>query len=255
MKRSCLLLILVAFLLMDTIGSVSYARSQNDTISVLSYNVQHCAGSDNSLNMARTAQVIKATRAEVVALQELDSVCTRSGQISQIHELAELTGMHGTFAKAIDYQGGAYGIGILSKEEPLSVKRVPLPGKEPRVLLICEFRDYVFACTHLDLRESNRLLSLPIILQEASAARKPFLIAGDWNDEPDSPFMQQLRSRFLLLNSDYAPTFPADAPSICIDYVGCYLSATPIRPVSSTVLNEPVASDHRPLLCTFQLPE
>lgn len=251
MGRSFASVIAMLLLLMVSVSAVTYARNPNDSVRVLSYNVQHCAGSDDSISIARTAQVIRATHADVVAVQELDSVCTRSGKVSQIHLLAQQTGLHGTFAKAIDYQGGAYGIGILSKEEPLSVKRVPLPGQEPRVLLICEFRDFVFACTHLDLSESNRLLSLPIILQEASSAGKPFLIAGDLNDEPDSPFIQQLRSRFLLLNSDFAPTFPADAPSICIDYVGCYLPGTPVRPVSAKVLNEPIASDHRPLLCSF----
>ena len=65
--------------------------------------------------------------------------------------------MHATFAQALPYQGGGYGVAVLSREKPLSVFKTPLPGAEPRVLLLCEFKDCWFGTTHLSLQETNRL--------------------------------------------------------------------------------------------------
>jgi len=247
MKRFLFIIIILS------LGKALSAQEWSDTLYALSYNTQHCKGADDSVNVSRTAQVISRLQPDIVAVQELDSICTRSGKTYQLEQLAQQTGLTGTFAKAIDFQGGAYGVGILSKETPLSVKRIPLPGAEARVLLICEFKNYAFACTHLDLHEENRLQSLSIILREASISKKPFFIAGDWNDEPDSNFMQLLRNHFLILNYDFAPTFSAQKPEICIDYIAGYLPGLRIHPISTEVVDEPNASDHRPLLCKFQL--
>ncbi len=56
-----------------------------------------------------------------VAVQEVDSAhTTQRRTLCASGELASLTGMHANFARAIDFQGGAYGIGVLSKRKPLS---------------------------------------------------------------------------------------------------------------------------------------
>lgn len=86
-----------------------------------------------------------------------------SGGRDTLQELAARTTLTGTYAKAIDYSGGSYGVGILSREKPLSVKRIPLPGREEaRVLLMAEFRDYWFCVTHLSLTREDSSAS-PLI--------------------------------------------------------------------------------------------
>ena len=59
-------------------------------------------------------------------------------------------------------------------------------------MLVCEFQEYVFACTHLALEEEDRLTSVDIILEEVARWEKPFFICGDWNDTPASYFYQNL---------------------------------------------------------------
>lgn len=72
-----------------------------------------------------------------------------------------LTGMHPFFAPAIDYDGGKYGIGMLSREKPLDVRVVPLPGREEaRTLFVADFPDYTFVGTHLSLTGDDRMASL-----------------------------------------------------------------------------------------------
>ena len=221
-------------------------------VKIMSYNVRHCAGMDLVVDYDRTAEVIIKQMPDIVALQELDSMTERSGLKYQLGELANRTNYYLVFGKAIDYDGGGYGVGILTKEQPLSTKRIPLPGEEPRVLLIVELNDYVIACTHLDLEESERLASTPIIIEEAQRWQKPFILAGDWNDYPDSQLLQKL-TKYFTINSGNDFTFPADEPNECIDYVVTY-NYCPAKTIESVVVDEPEASDHRPLMVKLQLP-
>ena len=215
-------------------------------VTIMSYNVRHCAGMDLVVDYDRTADVILKQMPDIVALQELDSMTGRSGQKYQIGELAKRTNYYPIFGKAIDYDGGGYGVGVLTKEKPLSTKRIPLPGEEPRVLLVVELENYIIACTHLDLEEDARLASLPLIINEAQRWQKPFILAGDWNDSPNSQLLQELR-KYFTINSENSPTFPADKPNECIDYVATFNSHS-AKTLESVVIDEKEASDHRSLV-------
>lgn len=230
--------------------------AQADYIRVMSYNIRHCEGLDGQIDIARTARVIENAKADFVALQEVDSCTARTGGIDQLRELGIATLMYPTFASAIPLQGGGYGVGILSRERPLSVHRIPMPNNnESRVLLVCEFKECVVACTHLSLDESDHFTAADIIEKEASRWQKPFIIMGDWNSRPDSPLLARLKQNFTLLNSTKRLTFPADNPKDCIDYIAVYHSQGPDQAASvwNKVMNEPLASDHRPIVAELSL--
>ena len=242
---------IVTMMLLLGVALTVFGQEPSRPLQVMSYNVRHCAGMDLVLDYDRTAAVIQRQLPDVVALQELDSMTGRSGQCYQLGELASRTLYHPVFGAAIDYDGGKYGVGILTREESLSVKRIPLPGEEPRVLLVVELPDYVIACTHLDLNEDDRLASIPLIIEEAQRWDKPFLLAGDWNDGPDSALLKEMVKHFTILS---APTvsYPADTPWECLDYVALFKGRSAIV-LSSQVLNEPEASDHRPVVVSMGL--
>ena len=188
---------------------------------IMSYNVQHCAGMDKKVDYDRTAVVILKEQPDVVALQELDSVTGRSKQHDQLAELAHRTQYHPVFGSAIDFNGGKYGVGILTREQPLNTKRIPLPGEEPRVLLVVELQNYVIACTHLDLEEEQRLASVPLIVAEAQHWQKPFILAGDWNDTFGSKLLKEMTKHFII-NSGTKSTYPANEPQECIDHIATF---------------------------------
>ena len=227
------------------------AQSEVITLHVMTYNIRHGAGLDEVVDLDRQAKIIRDAQPDVVGLQEVDSIVPRSGRVDETAYLANALGMYGSYGPAIPLSGGKYGVAILSKERPLSVHNIPLPGKEPRTLLVCEFQNYVFATTHLDLEEENRLASLPIIIEEASRHDKPFFICGDWNDEPDSKLITTMkRNNFVFMNNitdtSTSYTFPAGKPTITIDYIASL--GRVFRSVrNKKVINEPVASDHRPV--------
>jgi len=240
--------VILTFLL---IGITLACFGQNQ-LQVMSYNVRHCAGMDMVLDYDRTAHVISEQQPDVIALQELDSMTSRSGQCYQLGELASRTSYYPIYGSAIDFDGGKYGVGVLTHDPPLSTKRMPLPGEEPRLLLVVEMKDYVFACTHLDLEEAQRLASVSIIVEEAQRWQKPFILAGDWNDTPDSELLQEMMKSFTILSGNGA-TFPADEPQECLDYVASYKDH-PAEAIESIIIDEPEASDHRPLVVRLRLP-
>lgn len=231
---------------------VSLVNSSDTEVKLMTYNVRNAIGTDGVMDYHRIASIIKHNAPDVVALQELDSMTHRSKGRDLLAYLASETGMKATYAKAIDFEGGSYGIGILSRHVPLSVRSIPLPGsEEARRLLIVEFKDYVFACTHLSLTEADRLASVGLIASAASGWEKPFFIAGDWNVEPGDVTLQALMKEFQILNNTGQLTYPADLPTSCLDYIAVMRgSARNLEVISTEVCDEPKASDHRPVVVT-----
>ena len=107
MKHLYLFLCLFAMAISD--------NSQND-LKLMSYNIRNAKGMDNVRNVQRIVNVINNEAPDVVAVLELDSMTTRSNQTFVLAEVAERTQLHASYAPAIDFQGGKYGIGILSKD-------------------------------------------------------------------------------------------------------------------------------------------
>lgn len=240
-------IILGILLLVIVLGYLFFDCIWNEQL--MTYNVKNGAGMDGVTDYVRTASVIIHEKPDVVAIQELDSVTGRSKGAYVLDELAKQTGMHATYAPAIDYDGGKYGIGILSKKQPLHVYRYALPGREEaRALLVVEFKKYVYACMHLSLTEEDRIASLPIIREATSGFDKPVFIAGDWNDTPDSPFIQEMQKDFRILSPTDQLTCPADEPKACIDYIAVKKNCKPKHfAFFSYVAPASVESDHRPV--------
>lgn len=215
----------------------------------MSYNIQNGKGMDNVVDYRRIADVIVSLSPDVVALQELDSMTHRSHNVDVLARLASLTGMHAVFGASIHLSGGKYGIGVLSKEEPVSWKRIPLPGREEhRSLLVVEFEDYIFCCTHFSLHEHDRLASVHIIERTVADFDKPVILAGDLNATPDSPVIEAFRRNWVILTDTGQPTFPADKPDKTIDYILGYTAKGHTFTVLQTrTADEPIASDHRPV--------
>lgn len=231
-------------------------QAQN-TLKLMTYNIKNANGMDNVCSFQRIANVINNTSPDVVALQELDSMTSRSGQKYVLGEIADRTQMHAYFAPAITYDGGKYGIGLLTKQIPIRVQTLSLPGREEaRALIMAEFEDYIYCCTHLSLTEEDRMKSLEIIKDFAINTKKPFFLAGDMNAEPESEFIKELQKSFQILSNPQQATFPAPKPEVTIDYIATLKqNANGFAAISTQVLNEPVASDHRPLLIELRTAE
>lgn len=222
--------------------------TQTTAVKFMSYNIRNGRGADDVQDLGRIAEVIGRVAPDVVALQEVDSVTGRMNGRFIPEELGRMTGMHARFCRAIDYDGGAYGVGLLSRDEPLAVRRIPLPGREEsRVLFVAEFPDYVVCVTHLSLTPEDQRASLPIIRTVTDTCRKPVLLAGDFNMKVAKTVLDGLDGAFRPLSDTTQMTFPSGKPSIRIDYIlGRGLPESAVV-TERQVDTSTVASDHCPL--------
>lgn len=243
----------ILFVFLSALMSLS-AFSQ-DTLKVMTYNIRNGNGMDKVRSYERIADVILKQDPDVVAIQELDSMTKRSNQTYVLGEVAKLTRMHDYYGPAINYSGGKYGVGILSKKQPLKVSQHPLPGRgEKRTFLMAEFEDYIFCCTHLALTEEDRMLSLNIIDSIAACQTKPFIIAGDMNAEPGSDFVNHLKKNYHIFNNLKQATWPAPEPKQTIDYIAMWKPTSEgFANVATWVVDEAVASDHRPIMSKIRV--
>lgn len=220
---------------------------------LMTYNVRNAKGLDGKYDFQRVANVILDVAPDVVAIQEADSMSLRNYNYL-LGELAVRTRMYASYAPALHLGIGRYGVGVLSREEPLRVERVRLPGKEEkRVMLLVEFEDYVFCSTHLSLTEDDRMTSLDIIREYAEKSTKPFFLAGDLNALPESEFFARLNADYDVLNDVADMTYPAGEPNRTIDYITSWKpTGGKFAVVESRVVDERVASDHRPVVVTLR---
>ncbi|WP_223816101.1 endonuclease/exonuclease/phosphatase family protein [Adhaeribacter rhizoryzae] len=237
------------------------------SLRVMAYNIHHAnpPSRPDFIDIDAIANAIKAQNPDLVALQEVDVNTERSGKFNQAEEIAKRLNMHFYFAKAIDHQGGDYGVAILSKY-PLTETQVHrLPSKpetkgEPRVLATAKITlpngaAIRFGSTHLDAQKApvNRQIQIEEIGKIAATEQLPFIIAGDFNATPDSEVIAGLDKYFTRTCQNCAPTIPVINPSKTIDFIAYKHPKNKIRVASHQVINEQYASDHLPVLVVLNL--
>lgn len=243
-------------------------KKDGDQISFLSYNIHHAnpPSVKNLIDINAIAKVINDAQVDVVALQEVDVHTNRSGvTINEAEEIAKLTGMKAFFAKAIDYDGGEYGVAILSKYPMENTRNTPLPTDdntkgEHRTLaratiVLPNNKKFVFACTHLDAQHDdvNRQMQIKKILEELKEETLPVVIAGDLNAVPSSDVIKQLDNYFTRSCTIDCPyTIPEKNPNKTIDYIA-FTPAAKFSVLSHSVVDQQYASDHRPVKTILKL--
>ena len=235
--------------------------SGEKAFTIVSYNIHHGEDLNGEFDLRAPGRVVMQAIPRFVGFQEVDQLTTRVCGADTCAIVTETTGLHATFAKAMNYAGGEYGNALFSREVPLNVRRIPLPGAEPRVLLLCEFDDCWVGVTHLAVdSDEARLKSIGIIRDAVAACGdKPVFLMGDWNAAPDSEVLAGLRSFLTILSDETTATLqnldfdPAKRhnPARCIDYIAidtAHLARYVLR--DRQVIEERRVSDHAPQMIT-----
>lgn len=236
-------------------------------LKILTYNIHHAnpPSKPNVIDIAAIANVIIKQQPDIVALQEIDVHTNRSGKtINEAEDIARLAGMKYYFAKAIDYDGGEYGVAILSKFPMEKTSKNPLPtaegtGGEHRTLATAIInlpgnKKIVFACTHLDAQknDTNRLLQIQKIADILEGEKLSVIIAGDFNSTPSKSVINILDKYFTRTCNDCAFTIPVINPTKTIDFIA-YKPSDKFIVTEHKVIDEKYASDHLPVLAVLKL--
>jgi len=238
---------------------------KKDELKIMTYNVHHCnpPARPGIIDVDAIAAVIKKENADLVALQEIDIDTKRSGHINQVAQIALKAGYPSFyFAKAIDFDGGQYGVAILSKYPLSSTQTHKLPtdvstGGEHRVLATATVtlpgnKSLVLACTHLDAQKSdiNRDLQIKEITRLANTMAGPIIIAGDFNASEGSNVIKQLDANFQRTCQSCSGSFGGKEEAI--DFIA-FRSNSNFSTMQHKVVQDTTASDHLPVVSVLKL--
>ncbi|MBL7758162.1 MAG: DUF1343 domain-containing protein [Chitinophagaceae bacterium] len=226
-----------------------------ESVSILSYNIHHGADKNEVNTLDSMAAFIRQSGAGIVCLQEVDSVCQRSGSVDQTEMLAKAAGMKGVFARHFPFEEGAYGISILSRYEIINatVYRLPIDSSAQHktvAFLMADIRIsgnqiITVAVVHMDYRsQSSRIRQAGEIIRLLHNTPHPVMLAGDMNGSPTAAEIGVLTQYLREEATDPLYTFPAEAPNRKIDYI---LLGNGIRSVGYKT-DAVLYSDHLPLL-------
>jgi endonuclease/exonuclease/phosphatase family metal-dependent hydrolase len=262
MKSKISIILFVIF-----ICNAVWSQTTNDSskiVKILTFNIFHGATMKGDFNLDAIAKVIIDADPDFVALQEVDFKTNRAKNYDLVTELGWRVKMAPLFAKAMDYDSGEYGEGVLSKYTFLQSRNIALPytpGNEPRTALeivtVLPSGDTIaFVGTHLDhlQDEKDRLAQAEKINEVFSIHKYPTILAGDLNAIPGSTPINILEE---IWSASYdkknpEPTFPSDNPAKKIDYIMFYPKYR-WRVLETEVIQDSIASDHCAYMVSIEL--
>jgi len=260
-------ILFLVFLLTGLLGFSACDKQETANLKIMSYNIRHGEGLDGALDLSRAAAIIKAQAPDLCGLQEIDHYCSRTDSVGQTALLAQQTNMQGTFGKFMNYQGGEYGMATLSAKPLISTKVLSLPDgiHEPRSSIVHEVEiakdcSIVFVNVHFDWINgadgiSSRLNQAKTLVEYVDTIDKAIIITGDFNCTPDSPTMQYFYGQgfeFATKGEDNL-SFQGDNKGEIDHVIFRSTTSQKIKVKSIALLDEPVVSDHRPLLAELEV--
>ncbi|NND05282.1 MAG: hypothetical protein HKN87_02790 [Saprospiraceae bacterium] len=235
-----------------------------NVIRVLTFNILHGATTKGDFNLDVIAKVIKDADADFVALQEVDFKTNRAKKYDLVQELGWRAKLIPLFGRAMPYDGGEYGEGILSRYTLLSSRNVALPhtpGKEPRAALeivttLPSGDTVAFVGTHLDHTnpETDRVYQVKKINEVFSTNPYPTILAGDLNAVPGSTPINILEEIWTPSYDKQGVkyTYSSKNPTKKIDYIMVY-PKNRWKILSTEVIEDSIASDHCAYLVELEL--
>src|SRR6266496_5969554 len=185
-------------------ADTSRLLASRSTVRVMTYNIHVGVGMDKKLDLQRIADVINEQRADLVGLQEVDRGVERTQRIDEIAEISRLTRMDYAFAFNLRYQGGQYGVAILS--------RFPILASDHRLYKNrreAERRGFIrieinvagsvlnFVTTHLDYQyEDGRIFETQQLLGALADVKNPLIVVGDFNEVSIGEAYKLMRQAF-----------------------------------------------------------
>lgn len=203
---------------------------------LLTFNIRHGVNEKGEESLDSIIRSIKETKAEIIALQEVDRFMLRSGFKDQAKEIARALGYKYVYGETINLLGIKYGNAILSAYPIIEHENNKLYSKEIesrgllKAVIDVDGVLYNVYTTHLGLNSEERIKQVEQINQiiEKDGADR-IILMGDFNEEPYTTTMQQLSSMLVdsteWIDGDiefYTYAFYSDKPNTRIDriYVG-----------------------------------
>jgi endonuclease/exonuclease/phosphatase family metal-dependent hydrolase len=211
-----------------------------------------------SSSIETVAEVLAGIDADIVLLQEVDAFTDRSGGVDQPRRLAELLGEDYVFASALPWDGGEFGLAIVSRLRFTAIERIWLDAasaSEQRIGLVATLcrgpQELRVVNHHADiLRDAATQNMKQLVAVLGDAIGGGLIFGGDLNDEGSGPVLDAVLASGL---TDVVKPYDTSAThgGRRFDYVLADAALAPAAVAGEVVLS--TASDHRPVVAEFVL--
>ncbi|SET74521.1 endonuclease/exonuclease/phosphatase family protein [Paracoccus homiensis] len=226
-------------------------------LKLASYNLHKCRGLTGPHAPERNLSVIHALQPDLIALQEVDFRFGARPEALPRGLIAEMTGL-----VPLDIVGrtgtnslGWHGQTILLRPDIAAtarLRRLPLPGIEPRGALALRLEGLTVIAMHLGLARSSRRAQLTrITAQAARIAEDHIVMMGDFNEWRDDRGLESLAGFQVIAPG---PSYPAPMPQLRLDRMAMSRDIQVIRHGVFSGADARNASDHLPIWAQIRLP-
>ncbi len=213
------------------ISEVRSSPNEQKHITIGTFNIHHGVDGQNRESLDALIDEIKASGAQVIALQEVDRKNFRSGFKDQVKEIAKALSFSYAYGETINILGVKYGNAFVSAYPIIEEDNIVLPTAswEGRGLLKVKIdlgdQIYRFYTTHLGLSAREREEQIAVINHEISDSPLRVILMGDFNAQPEYLEMEKIHSG--LQDTAHATTqeklftfaYNSTIPNIRIDYI------------------------------------
>ena len=209
--------------------------------------------------LAGITEFLRDERADVVGLIEVDSGSVRTGMLNQAEHIAAQLGHYSTFQCKYGTSSLNTLVPIVRKQGNALLSAPHVHGARfhyfdtgiKRLIIELELEDVCVFLVHLSLKFRHRQYQLRSLHDLVIQARKPVVVAGDfntfWGTHEIYLFMRAAGLRSA--NSAGLPSYPARAPRVELDFI---LLSEGLE-VRDFRVPDVRFSDHRPLVCDFEV--
>ena len=228
-------------------------------LTVASYNIHRCIGTDGRRDVERVARVIESLDADIIALQEVEWRRASADGSIQIDVLAHLVGLTAVSGPTIERADGHFGNALLTRLPIRAARKIDLTfrRREPRGAIDVDFdvggTHVRVIATHLGLLPRERRHQVQRILETTADQREGVIVLlGDINEwlVAGRP-LRWLHRRFGQCRAQR--TFPASFPIFALDRIWVHPKNALICFDAKISADARVASDHLPVRAELSL--
>ncbi len=186
---------------------------------IASYNLHKCRGLYGTHDPERNLRVIHALAPDIIALQEVDYRMGARPEALPRKLINEMTGLEpAPFSGTGEQSLGWHGQTILLRPDLAKIvqmRRLPLPGAEPRGALAAVLPGLTVVAVHLGLMRSSRRQQLARLARQMARRRgREIALMGDFNEWHEDRGLEALAGFNILAPG---PSWPAPIPRLRLD--------------------------------------
>jgi endonuclease/exonuclease/phosphatase family metal-dependent hydrolase len=214
---------------------------------------------NTSRNLVHITEFIRSQSPDIVGLVEVDLGSLRSSSVNQAESIAQAIGHTPCYVSKYGHRSINHKLPIVRKQGNAFLTNLPVAAQRfhyfelgiKRLIMELELEQVCLFLVHLSLKYRHRHHQMHHLLSLVKNARKPVIVAGDFNTFMGDYEIGMFCAATGLSNANTQglPSWPSRQPRRQLDFI---LHGPGIE-VTGFELPQVEYSDHLPLVCDFEI--